>query len=206
MSISNFRKTSFVTLLSGIGALWLTPLVLLIEKPTLIIFSIPYLVVSIFLVSISVITISRLKKMPAESYLARVIIFLTLLIPFLIISTYPFSLVNFFLVLIFFILGISLPFLSKYLTWWFYTLGSLLPLPQDHNWLIGEKNLKDPGRKYFSFIKSAVSLSTTVGLFGLYLIWQQPVSMIILLMQILSILVIFGFSLAVGVGLKKQRL
>lgn len=69
----------------------------------------------------------------------KVVILLLIAVPTFAVSAYPFSLISISLALLLFILGFILPFVSIYATWWIFTLGGRLPLPQQHAWIAPDK-------------------------------------------------------------------
>lgn len=199
------KQLGFIPALISYALLCLFPGILLIEDRSLLSFAPYYLTGMVPLVLITAITVSQ-SKAPTKSVLLKIILLLTLSVPFFILASYPFSTINILLVLTVICFGMSLPFWSVYLTWWFYTIGGSMPLPKDHNWMIGKKNYKGSGKAYRQFVEKSMGIIGGLGFAGLFLAKYVGTSGSLLFLQALSIVLLFGFSLTLGADFKKKTL
>lgn len=94
----------------------------------------------------------------------KVISLLLVTIPFMAISAYPPSSLSISLTLLLFILGVILPYASVYATWWIFTLGGRLPLPQQHAWIAPDK--KASQKEYIKVLSSIFPLIIVLILLG----------------------------------------
>jgi hypothetical protein len=198
-------KPGFITSLLGMGVLMFIPAILLIADQSLIRFGKPYLSLMSFLGFVTAIILSKFKP-PIKHRILKFIPLLTLTVPFSILATYPFDYISISLVLCVLFFGLTLPQWNIYLTWWFYTIGGLFPLPKDHNWMIGQKNYKSSGRAYTEFVLKTAGVTSTGSLIGVFIINNFGVSGALLFLKALSISLLFAFALTFGADTKKRSL
>ncbi|MCB0214505.1 MAG: hypothetical protein KDJ52_34515, partial [Anaerolineae bacterium] len=199
-------QKSFVKILLGTIILVLLPGILLIDDASLSRFAIPYL--SIMIPSAILATWMIYSSVtPLESSLKKAFVVAIMCGPFVLFSIYPFTFTGVLLVFMLSLIGIGLPYWSREMTVWFYTLGGLFPLPDEHKWLlVGHKGDVKSGRYSTKLIERLGSVGASIGIVIFLMVRNSPVSTLLIVMKLLSLIVIFGLGLTLGASLKKSSL
>jgi len=201
------KTSELIAVFFGMILIASLPGVLLIEYPFLLKFVIPYVVVMLPYVLIIFWLIYKQKSLKSPTFKAIGALFF--LVPFIILASFPFSAFNFGVIVALIILGVGLPFWNRSFTLWLYTLGNRVPLPTEHNWLLGKNEpLIKNNNAYKNFIKNSMGWGPSVALIILYILrnTSDVDSNVLFILMIISLVVILGISLALGADFKKRSL
>jgi hypothetical protein len=102
------------------------------------------------------------------------------------------------------LIGLGLPFWNLYLTWWLYTLGGKLPIPEAHTWLVQTVNKKTKTITTAG-IMSLTVVGVSLGQFVYRMYFKHHDQQVLLFFQILIPLIVFGMALTLGTALKRKQ-
>jgi len=200
---SGKAKTSLVKSWLGAAIVLALPALLLIDDPSLIKYMVPYAILAVAIGAYSGWLITKEKQ---PSYFHNLITGSLFLLPFLIFSAYPIGGLSILLSCMVVILGFGVPFVSKKLTWWLYTLGGRLPLPSAHSWL-EDNTSKNSNESYTEFVAKTTGLAGTLGLMLYYLLFRnKSVTEVLIFMKLIGLIVSLGIGLTLGTDLKRRLL
>lgn len=125
------------------------------------------------------------------------------ILPIFLYSLYPFTLSAFLILGLIIALGYIVPFISIKATWWLYTLGGKLPLPKKVAWL---KEEVYPGEIRNASLQEMGDWTIRITIPILFLsliIYRAHGNIVLFLLHLMSLIGVFGGSLAFGVKAKK---
>ena len=190
----------------SVGAIIISclPGLLLISDSSLTRFIIQYLFIMLPLSFITGWIVSS-KKIYTKSLLRTLLVLFTFIIPFFLLAAYPFRASNFLTTLILLVFGAALPFWSRNLTLWFYTIGGIFPLPAQHSWLLSSDAKANNYRSQRN-LKTFIGIGVALG-YTLYSVLSNKLIVdILLVLKLLSIVSVFGLGMTIGADLKKRSL
>lgn len=130
----------------------------------------------------------------------KVVMLILVTIPLMAVSMYPPSYLSISLTLLLFILGVVLPYINIYATWWIFTLGGRLPLPQQHAWIAPDK--KASQKEYIKALSASLPLILVLSLLGRNL----ALDTIFVFLKPLAWFVIFHIGMTLAVLIKGKNI
>lgn len=135
-----------------------------------------------------------------------IIILIFIFVICFILASFPFSPVSLVISTILSLIGLSIPFINIKATWWLYTLGGRVPLPEEHLWMLKNINHKNKAKMgYKEYIKKSSSIVIPFMLTVAYVfIYLKIDSILLSLLKLLCLISIFGIGLTFGAMMKKS--
>lgn len=158
----------------------------------------------LFLFNIGIYSLNRIHSLGKFYKLFKIIIAFTVLLPILVLSLYPFTILSFLILGSVIILGYITPFISLKASWWLYTLGGIFPLPKKVGWIkegINTGEVRDASSQELKnwTVKFSIAL-----LFFSLLIYEKHPNLIIFILQTVALIGIFAIALAFGVKARRS--
>lgn len=129
----------------------------------------------------------------------KVIILLLITLPFMAVSAYSPSYLSISLTLLLFILGLVLPYVSTYATWWIFTVGGRLPLPQQHAWIAPNK--KASQKEYIKTLSTIFPFLIVL----ILLVLNLSLNITFIFLKALAWFIIFHLGMTISVIIKGRN-
>lgn len=177
------------------------PYILLFFDRKLVTYQTYHLIISISF--ILVIFILSLFIKDQKNKVLQILKSIAFIYPLFLLASYPFTFLSLLIAITLLCTGLLIPFISLRITWFIYTLGGLVPLPKEHVWFQNKLNLP---KKKGAVIKDVAVFGFLFGQF-LFLISRYlnlDDNKVLLLVQLMFSMCLFGYSLAVGLAFEKN--